>query len=125
MGAHKYPEHEGIHTSPANVQHYQIRSHARNNPHLSLPSQAATDRFHMMSDAPHTTVPLLFENMMKTYLPPVDPDEFDAVYSSEMIKRIHDTFSKATGPSGKGDKDDLIKEKIISQAWVRHPFFSL
>ncbi|PIL27941.1 hypothetical protein GSI_09976 [Ganoderma sinense ZZ0214-1] len=117
MVAHKYPQREGVHSSPANVQHYQIRSHARNNPHLSLPSRAETDRYHMMSDAPHTTVPLLFDNMMKTYLPSVDPEEFDAVYSTEMIKRIHDTFSTAVGLSGKGKKDDLIKEKIISQAW--------
>ncbi|PIL32417.1 hypothetical protein GSI_05119 [Ganoderma sinense ZZ0214-1] len=117
MVAHKYPQREGVQSSPANVQHYQIRSHARNNPHLSLPSRAETDRYHMMSDAPHTTVPLLFDNMMKTYLPSVDPDEFDAVYSTEMIKRIHDTFSTAVGLSGKGKKDDLTKEKIISQAW--------
>ncbi|PIL30039.1 hypothetical protein GSI_07951 [Ganoderma sinense ZZ0214-1] len=117
MVAHKYPQREGVQSSPANVQHYQIRSHARNNPQLSLPSHAETDRFHMMSDAPHTTVPLLFDNMMKTYLPSVDPDEFDAVYSTEMIKRIHDTFSTAVGLSGKGKKDDLTKEKIISQAW--------
>ncbi|PIL32428.1 hypothetical protein GSI_05130 [Ganoderma sinense ZZ0214-1] len=72
-----------------------------------------------MSDAPHTTVPLLFENMMKAYLPPVDPDGFDTVYSTEMIRRIHDTFSKAIRLSGKGEKDDLIKEKIISQAWYK------
>ncbi|KAM5535295.1 hypothetical protein V8D89_010980 [Ganoderma adspersum] len=116
MVAHKYPEHEGVHSSPANVQHYQSHGHGCNNPHLSLPSHAETDRLHMMSDAPHTTVPLLFDNMMKTYLPPVDQDSFDAVYSTEKITRIHKAFTTAVSLSS-GKKDDHTKEKIVSQAW--------
>ena len=72
----------------------------------------------MMSDAPHTTVSLLFQNMIKTYLPPVDQDGFDAVYSTEKIARIHKAFATAIGLSS-GKKDDRTKEKIVSQAWVR------
>ena len=72
----------------------------------------------MMSDAPHTTIPLLFDNMMKTYLPLVDPSGFDAVYSTEKIARIHEAFATAVGLSS-GKKDDRTKEKIVSKASVR------
>ena len=72
----------------------------------------------MMSDTPHTTVHLLFENMMKTYLPPVDQDGFNAVYSTEKIARIHKAFATAVGLSS-GKKDDRTKENIVTQAWVR------
>ncbi len=120
MGAHEYPKGDSVHSSPANVQHYQIRGHARNNPHLSLPSHAQTDRFHMMSDALHTTVPLLFETMMNTYLPAVDPDGFDTVYSSQRISAINAAFKVAAAPPSKGRKDTRPKEKIVSEAWVCH-----
>ncbi|KAM5531950.1 hypothetical protein V8D89_014384 [Ganoderma adspersum] len=50
---------------------------------------------------------------MKTYLPPVDTDGFNAVYSAEMIERIHDTFSTAVNISS--DNDHLVKERIISK----------
>ena len=76
-----------------------------------------------MSDAPHTTVNLLFKNMMKTYLPPVDPDGFDAVYSTEKIARIHSAFSAAVNNSS--GNDDLVKERVISKAWVRYSSVSL
>ncbi|KAI1782387.1 hypothetical protein LXA43DRAFT_1104142 [Ganoderma leucocontextum] len=118
MGAHIYPQSQGVHSSPANIQQYQVRGHARNNPHFSVPPHAETDRIHMMLDAIHTTVPLRFENMMKTYLPPVDAEEFDAVYSTETIFTINGAFKTAAGPSTKGSKDTRPKEKIISEAWV-------
>ena len=74
----------------------------------------------MMSDAPHTTIPLLFDNMMKTYLPLVDPSGFDAVYSTEKIARIHKAFSTAVNVSS--SNDDLVKERMISKAWVCYSF---
>ena len=118
MVAHHYPQREGVHSSPANVQHYQIRGHSRNNPNLSLPSNAETDRLFMMSDASQTTVPLRLDNMMRAYLPPVDPGGFDAVYSAETIQKIHAIFYEDIGPFSK--KGERVKEKVVSQAWVRY-----
>ncbi|KAI1784585.1 hypothetical protein LXA43DRAFT_929927 [Ganoderma leucocontextum] len=72
----------------------------------------------MMSDAVNTTVPLLFENMMKTYLPSVDPDGFDAAYPEASITEIHAKLQEATTPRPPDSKDKRRKEKIISEAWV-------
>ncbi|KAI1784581.1 hypothetical protein LXA43DRAFT_901342 [Ganoderma leucocontextum] len=72
----------------------------------------------MMSDAVNTTVPLLFENMMKTYLPSVDPDGFDAAYPEARITEIHAKLQEATTPRPPDSKDKRRKEKIISEAWV-------
>ncbi|KAM5535296.1 hypothetical protein V8D89_010981 [Ganoderma adspersum] len=69
-----------------------------------------------MSCAPHTTVPLQLDNMMDTYLSPVDPDGFNAVYSADMIERIYGTFSMAISLSS-SKNNDLAKERIISKAW--------
>ncbi|KAI1784568.1 hypothetical protein LXA43DRAFT_1122363 [Ganoderma leucocontextum] len=71
----------------------------------------------MMSDALHTTVPLLFENMVKTYLPTVDDEDFHAVYPEDRIQKIHDTLKKTVGPRSNGSKDKRPKEQVISDAW--------
>ncbi|KAI1784665.1 hypothetical protein LXA43DRAFT_954783 [Ganoderma leucocontextum] len=72
----------------------------------------------MMSDAYSTTVPLLFENMMKTYLPSIDSDGFDHAYPTGKIQRIHAEWQEAVKPRPIGSTDTRRKEKIISDAWV-------
>ena len=72
-----------------------------------------------MSDALHaTSIHLRFENMMKAYLPPVDPDGFHAIYSAEMILRINTAFKAAVAPPTDDDEDDRAREQIVSEAWV-------
>ncbi len=120
MGAHNYPQSTDVHSesSPVSVRHYQTRDHSRNNPHLAVKHKAATDRHNMMSDAVNTTVPLLFDNMMKTYLPSVDPDGFDAAYPKARIESMHAKFLEATKPRAADSKHTRRKEKVISEAWV-------
>ena len=77
-----------------------------------------------MSSVLHTTIPLRLDNMIGTYLPPVDPDGFNVVYPAEKIEKIHAAFSTAVNLSSR-KKDDLAEERIISKAWVRHSSVSL
>lgn len=121
MVAHDYPQSEEVHSSPVSVRHYQTRDHSRNNPQLAAKPKAETDRHNMMSDAVNTSVPLLFDNMMKIYLPSVDSDGFDAAYPNARIERIRSKFLEATKPRTADNKDKRQwKEKIISEAWVCH-----
>ncbi|KAM5544459.1 hypothetical protein V8D89_002119 [Ganoderma adspersum] len=118
MVAHTHPQSDGVHSSPASVRHYQTRDYARNNPQLSVKHNAPTDRQNMMSDAINTSIPLLFENMMKTYLPPIDSDGFDEAYPADKIQRIHEKLDEALKPPPANKPDSRRKEKRLSDAWL-------
>ena len=125
MVAHTHPQSDGVHSSPASVRHYQTRDYTRNNPQISVKHNAPTDRQNMMSDAINTSIPLLFSNMMKTYLPPIDSDGFDEAYPADKIKRIHGKLNEAVELPTVDKPDARRKEKRISDAWVSPPYVSL
>ncbi|PIL29465.1 hypothetical protein GSI_08407 [Ganoderma sinense ZZ0214-1] len=119
MVAHKQPQSDNVHSSPASVRHYQTRDHSRNNPHLSVKPNAPTDRQNMMSDAMNTSIPLLFENMMKTYFPEsIDSDGFDDAFPKDKIRRIHAKLDEALKPRPADSTDKRRKEKIMSETWL-------
>ena len=120
MGAHSHPQSANVHSSPASVRHHQTRDHTRTNPHLSVKYKAPTDRQNMMSDAINTSIPLLFDNMMKIYFPSVDSDGFDKAFPQDKIGRISTKLADALKdkPVDPTDKRHYLKEKLISEAWV-------
>lgn len=91
----------------------------RNHSPLAAHLKGGTDRHSkIMSVMANVTVPLLFDNMMKTFLPLVDSDGFSAAYSKARIKQIHAKFLEAVKSGTADSKDKRCKEKIISEAWV-------
>ncbi len=124
MGAHTHQQSDNVQSSPASVRHYQTRDHSRNNPDLYVKPKADTDRRNMMSDAINTSIPVLFENMMKTYLPSVDSDGFNDAYPADKIQRIHAKLKQAVRLRS-ADCKGRRKEQVISDAWVSHCSVSL